>query len=257
MLNYSKGKLYNGTRWNFGDSLGKVIAEWMLAKKDLTLDSLVKGRKFFNTVGSNIFQSYQNATIWGSGMLHEPLGKMLFLFRNPFVKLDVRAVRGAKSREVLLKYGHKCPEVYGDPAVLMPLIYTPKVCGDRNEILVVPQFLAEGEIRKKYPEYKMISLNTDDYKSVIDTIASSKMVVTSSLHAILLAEVYGIPAVLFRTLEKETDFKYYDYYYSTGRRDVKIADTLEEALQMSPLPIPDYSALQQGLLDSFPYDLWE
>lgn len=257
MLDYSKDRLYNGSRYNLGDYLGWVVTEWMLQKKGLSLETPIKGRKFLNTVGSNIFQSYQNATIWGSGMLHEPLGKMLFLFRKPFIRLDVRAVRGPKSREVVLKYGHKCPEVYGDPAVLMPLIYTPNVKEEKNELLLIPQYLAEGEIRSRYPDYKTISLNTNDYAFVIDAIVSSKMVVTSSLHAVLLAEVYGVPAVLFRTLEKEVDFKYYDYYYGTGRFDVKIADTMEEALLMTPPPIPDFSEMQQKLMASFPYDLWE
>ena len=88
-------------------------------------------------------------------------------------------------------------------------------------------------------------------------IKASEIVFTSSLHGIILAESYNVPAVFFRGLSKSVDFKYYDYYLSTGRPDIKIADTFEEAKKMSPLSIPDLTKLQQGLLDSFPYDLWE
>ncbi len=100
-------------------------------------------------------------------------------------------------------------------------------------------------------------MNTNDYKSVIDEIAASEIVYTSSLHGIILAESYGVPAIFFRGLGKSKDFKYLDYYYSTGRKDVKIAESFEEALTMKPLPLPDLSKMQQDLLESFPYDLWE
>ena len=43
---------------------------------------------------------------------------------------------------------------------------------------------------------------------------------------------------------------------STGRYNVNIADSFEEAMNAVPLPIPDLSGLQNGLLKSFPIDLW-
>jgi pyruvyltransferase len=58
-------------------------------------------------------------------------------------------------------------------------------------------------------------------------------------------------------LDKVKDFKYLDYYYSTGRKDIKIAESFEEALNMEPLKLPDLKPLQEGLMKSFPYDLWE
>lgn len=100
-------------------------------------------------------------------------------------------------------------------------------------------------------------MNTNDYKSVIDEIVSSEIVYTSSLHGIILAESYGVPSVFFRSLSRKCDFKYLDYYYSTGRTNIKIAESFEEALTMEPLPLPDLSGLRKGLLESFPYDLWE
>ena len=154
-----------------------------------------------------------------------------------------------------MKYGHKCPEVYGDPAILMPFIYTPK-CKVLHDLLVIPQFYTEAEFREKYPNLYMVSMNTNDYKSVIDAIVSSKKVIASSLHGIILAETYGVPAVFFRGLGKRNDFKYLDYYYSTKRYDIKIADSFEEALTMEPLPLPDLKSLQEGLIKTFPYDLW-
>lgn len=206
-----------------------------------------------------MFSSYQNATIWGSGAgAKDELNNRLsrFFNRYPCRKLDIRAVRGPLTREKLLQYGHKCPPIYGDPAILMPLIYKPEPVDEKykNEILIIPQFLYEKEIREKYPDYAIESMNTNNYKQVVDQITNSKLVVTSSLHAIILAEVYGVPAIFFKSLPKT--FKFQDYYASTGRYDVKFADSLEEALTLTPPEIPDFTNLQKGLIESFPFDLW-
>ena len=261
-ISEGKGKVYMNSRWNLGDYLSFVITSYMLEKKGLSLDCWVKKRKHFGCVGSYVFTSFQKLTIWGGGVVFNPKdGRKSyvlfnFLFRYPFSKYDFRAVRGPLTREMVLKYGHKCPEVYGDPAILMPFIYNPH-CEVIHDLLVIPQFYTEAEFREKHPNLFMVSMNTNDYKSVIDAIVSSKKVITSSLHGIILAEAYGVPAVFFRGLQKREDFKYLDYYYSTDRFDVKIAESFEEALSMEPLPHPDLKPLQEDLLKTFPYDLWE
>ena len=251
---------YNESRYNLGDYLGFVIAEWMLGKKGLSIETWVKKRKHLKCVGSNIYAGFQNATVWGSGIIHKPKGIKrvnAFLIHYPLTRLDIRAVRGPLTRALLLKWGQKCPEVYGDPAILMPLIYQPPQKDKKKNLLVIPQFATEKTFREKYHDLDMISMNTDDYKSVIDAITSSKRVITSSLHAVILSDAYGVPSVLYRGLPKKTDFKYLDYYYSTGRRNIHIADSFEEAMQMEPLPLPDLKGLQEGLIKTFPYDLWE
>ena len=99
-------------------------------------------------------------------------------------------------------------------------------------------------------------MNTNDYKKVIDKICSCKVIYTSSLHGIILAEAYGVPAVFYRGLPNIIDFKYKDYYASTGRFDVPMASTLVEAMKKTPPPLPDLRQMQQGLMDVFPFDLW-
>lgn len=211
-----------------------------------------------NSIGSNVFSSYQNAVIWGagSGANDELRNKSQRVLQHyPLRRLDVRAVRGPLTRQILLKYGQTCPEIYGDPAILMPLIYAPSNRIKKRKVLVIPQFLYEVEIRNKYPQYEMVSMNTNNYKNTIDEIVASERVVTSSLHAIILAESYGVPAVYFKSLPKEIKFR--DYYSSTGRNDIVIATSIEEAISIEPMPIPDLSSLQEKLMEAFPYDLWE
>ena len=241
---------------NLGDSLGEVIIKFLLTQKGIDIDATVSRTKHFNCVGTNIHGSYQDATIWGSGIYPPQSRAEAFCQKLSHRKLDIRAVRGPLTKKVLEDYGHHCPAVFGDPAILMPLIYNPNIEKKRHA-LVIPQFIKEKEFRDNHPDIHMVSMNTRDYKYVIDEIVASEIVITSSLHGIILAETYGIPAVFFRGLPKYKDFKYYDWYQSTGRFDIPFSDTYEEALEITPPPVPDLTGLVKGLLDSFPYDLWE
>lgn len=244
--------------YNLGDFLGNVVVKWMLDKKGLSLDDYVEHKKHLFTVGSGAIKSYQNMTLWGSGVEREIPQKMRRFFQKSwFRKLDIRAVRGPMSRDYILKLGHNCPEVYGDPAILMPLIYNDIIgLGKKYEISIIPQLVTEKEIRKKYPDAHIISMNTDDYKSVIDQIVQSKLIISSSLHGVILADAYGVPSVWYRGVGKDIDFKYLDYYASTGRKPETIPTTIEEALKTEPMPLPDLKQLQEGLIEVFPYDLW-
>lgn len=246
--------------YNLGDYFGVIVVNWMLQRKGLSLDDYVENKKHLLTVGSGAVKSYQNMTVWGSGVERElPQRFRRFFQRSWYRKLDIRAVRGPKSREYLMRLGHKVPEVYGDPAILMPLIYSDLTGGgDKGyDISIIPQLVTEKGIREKYPDAHIISMNTNDYKSVIDQIVQSKLIISSSLHGVILADAYGVPSVWYRGLGKDIDFKYLDYYASTGRKPETIPTTIEEAMNVEPLPLPDLKPLQEGLLKSFPYDLWD
>ena len=156
----------------------------------------------------------------------------------------------------MMRLGHQCPEIYGDPAILMPLIYEPNRC-KLYDVSIIPQLVTEKYIREKNQDAHVISMNTNDYMGVIDQIAQSKLIISSSLHGLILADAYCVPSVWYRGLGKDIDFKYKDYYASTGRILDEIPTSVEEATGREPMPLPDLKSLQEGLLESFPYDLWE
>lgn len=247
---------------NLGDELAIPICKWMLDKKGLKLEKTISKKRHLLTVGSSVLASFQDATMWGSGIGFNGLRGNWWekYFDAEHRKLDIRAVRGPMTRDVLLKLGHNCPKVYGDPAILMPLIYQPdlnEVKLEKQEFGIIPQYATENEVRKYFTDDEIISMNTDDYKSVIDKIVSCKKVFSSSLHGIILAEAYGVPAVFYRGIAAAIDFKYKDYYASTGRYNVPMANNLAEAWSFEAPQIPDLTKLQEGLMAAFPYDLWE
>ena len=248
--------------YNLGDVLAMPIINFMLDKKGIKADKEVKGRKHLFTVGSGGLRSFQNATIWGTGIMYDGLKGCWFEkhWDADHRHLDIRAVRGPLTRDVFLKIGHQCPEVYGDPGILMPLIYQPDyqvVERCSRDYAIIPQYTTENEVRKYFLDDKIISMNSNDYKSVIDKIVTCKKVYSSSLHGIILAEAYGVPAIFYRGVGSVVDFKYKDYYASTGRYNVPMASCLAEALTFEAPEIPDLVTLQQGLMEAFPYDLWE
>ena len=239
---------------NLGDYLSAVIFDYMITLGNINRHKKLSKTKHLYSVGSIIGFGFQNATVWGSGILSLPArfgGKQKY---NRFIrKLDIRMVRGPKTRAFLIQKGYHCPEKYGDPAVLMPLIYTPQKAELKNDYIVVLH--KDTYIKNE----NAMSMKTTDYKAFIDEISSSEKVISSSLHGIILAEVYGVPAVLLEdTPSRESIFKFDDYYHSTNRFNYPVAKSIEEAIERIPPPLPNnFDEMRDNLIKTFPYDLWE
>jgi pyruvyltransferase len=106
---------------NFGDLLGPLIAEGVRAQLGLSHRQPVRSTRLF-TVGSVIHYAVDGDVIWGSGVNGH------WLSAEYHKQLDIRALRGPLSRRFLLKRGVvDVPEVYGDPALLLPIV-RPDLC---------------------------------------------------------------------------------------------------------------------------------
>ena len=104
-----------------------------------------------------------------------------------------------------------------------------------------------------------MSTFTKNWKEFINNLCSADLVISSSLHGIILAEAYGIPCVMLNTTPAADITKYKDWYYSTGRYDFTIAKSVEEALE-TKVSLPSdgvISKMQNNLLETFPADLWD
>lgn len=261
-LNYYHAELKYGNELferndnNLGDFLSKVVVEYLLQKEDISLNSDVNSTKHLYAIGSILLMGYQNAVVWGSGFPYEPSFLRSLFHRSTFRKLDVRCVRGPRTKKTLEKLGYNCKENYGDPAVLMPLIYNPTIT-KKTEYVVIPHYSMEDKYNGIIPNDNIVSMNTTDYRYVIDKIVSAKKVISSSLHGIILAESYGVPAVFLCDREQKFNYKYEDWYLSTGRTNYSLETDIKRAIEYINTTVPDLSKMQKTLIDTFPYDMWE
>ena len=230
---------------NFGDLLGPWIATRIC--KLLNLGAEISRRQRLVTVGSNINVIARDGDIiWGSG-IH---GNFLPL-ENPLPNLDVRAVRGPLTAAVLRESQQKVPDVYGDPGLLIPYLWTDEELGvvrGTGGTIVVPNYrdlpnAPAGAISPLGPVLEKVR-----------TIASAERVIASSLHGVVVAEAYGVPATLVAS-GSERRFKYEDYYRGTGRPLPPVASDWKAALhaQAAP-PIKNWDS--EALVQAFPRDLW-
>ncbi len=238
---------------NVGDYLATVIYEKMMEHYGLDRDKKTSKPMHLLTVGSLIAMSKFDAVIWGSGIHCLDTSRKL-MTQAGYVEYDIRAVRGPITDFLLRTAGYETSGIYGDPAVLMPLFYQPAV--EKNYPVSLIAHLSTKE-KYKNLDIHLIDVETDDYQFFIDEICASQKVISSSLHGIILAESYGIPAVFLADGMDNEIMKFFDWYYSTHRYNIQIAYTIQEALTMEPMELPYLESMQEALMNSFPVDLWE
>lgn len=242
---------------NIGDYLSEIIVDEMVRFYGKDRNKVVSNTKHLYAIGS-ILMGWQDATVWGGGFGYNYSPSRYFaiysFLHRHYHKTDIRAVRGPETYKILKKMGIECPQVYGDPAVLLPLFYEKKL-SQKLEYLVIPHYSKD----EKYHGKNVLHTFTTDYKKFVDKLCEAQLVVSSSLHGIILAESYGIPAIMLGDTPSDDITKYKDWYYSTGRDKFPIANSVEEALVLRPriLERKVITEMQERLINTFPIDLWE
>lgn len=238
---------------NLGDAISPLIVEHVLEEAGLSFEAEVCDTRHLCAVGSVITAGAQDATVWGSGILNPKL-----LYRIKGRKLDIRAVRGPVTRALLMEYGYRVPVVYGDPAVLMSEIYQPeshKKTHYYGFVIHKDGSARFGDVESLPRSHKFIEIKTEDYRHFIDELVSVECVVSTSLHGIILAETYGVPAIL---MMPECDFmKYEDWYEATGRSSYPVAESLSDLDVIEPPPVPNLDGMRRALRRAFPFDIFQ
>lgn len=222
---------------NFGDALVPYILEkttpqnfkWIIPNENRVLRIFWKKRHYI-IIGSILRRATAHSVIWGAGIM----------FRDSFVpNAKFLAVRGPLTRNRLLELGYKVPARYGDPGLLVGLFNRPNLI-KKFKIGFIPHFLDYKEVVDTLGEnskIKIIDFLTNDPQQVIDEINDCELILSSSLHGIIIPHSLGIPSLWIKVSDRLIDdIKFYDYYASLKIDSVK------------PLPFKKYTLEDIDLL---------
>lgn len=233
---------------NFGDALSEALVERMVGHEVVIVKDPSSPEKKLLGMGSILNYAQDNDVIWGTG-LNGTVSERSYHFNH----LDVRAVRGPLTRQFLLNKGIACPEIYGDPTLLLPRCFPEfkKSNNPSREYIVIPHFSDEFLFQN---EPNLVSVR-EKWQDVVEKILDSRFVISSALSGIIVAEAFGIPArlmVVGNSFNTENLTKYADYYYGTNRNDFQYAKSIEEALEMGGEPLPNIDL--EKLYHAFPFE---
>lgn len=202
---------------NFGDILNPVLIKALTKKEVQYVKIKYIDKEHFICIGSILSEARKDTIVWGSG----------FVDNNSFCKevpKKICAVRGPKTRELLIKQGIECPEVYGDPALLLPSIYKPLV-KKKYKLGIIPHYIDQNSSWlskiKNNPEILIIDILDKNIFNFIDNILSCEKIASSSLHGIIVADAYNTPSLWIEFSKNilGNGFKFNDYFLSVGRKE--------------------------------------
>ena len=198
---------------NFGDLLTPYILDYF----SIPHEYVRQPRKAqLLCVGSTAKFAGNNTIVLGTGTMRE--SDVL----NP--RADWRFVRGPYTRDVVLRDGGDCPEIYGDPALLLPLLQSPPD-HKTHDIAIVPHYVDYKYVSSRYDN--VIDVLNKNPLEVARQIASCKKIVSSSLHGIITAHAYGIPAAWVEFSDKLSGdgIKFADHFASVGSELIKSSES--------------------------------
>lgn len=230
---------------NFGDLIGPFLVERFAGAQ-----ASRAGTRLL-TVGSIMRMGRPGDVVWGTGVNGKSLDAD-FAFGPG--ELDVRAVRGPLTQQFLEQRGVSAPAVFGDPGLLVADLFDRDEIRERRgtvDVTIVPNLHDFASVRRSYRE----ALDPrSPLVECIERIASSRLVVGSSLHGIVVAEALGIPARLVQP-GTEPSFKYDDYYRGTGRKSHTPAPDVARAVALGGEPPLDWDPAPMRA--AFPGELWQ
>jgi len=189
---------------NFGDNLNYYLIKKLSGKEPVYCDDRAN-EKHVIVCGSIVTECNDNSILWGPGMAnhsdetsHAP---------------EIRMVRG---RMTMRRLNTTC--AVGDPCLLMPRLYSPKI-EKKYKVGIIPHWKdVEGLIDTEH--YLINPLKPA--LEVIDDILSCEKIISSSLHGLILADAYGVPNMWLDTEVAigGDGFKFLDYYSTTHKGKV-------------------------------------
>lgn len=235
--------------WDGHPNFGDALTPWLLPRYGVVPVYRRPARARLAGVGSIIefLPDEYSGAIWGSGLIRD--------VEVSLPRARVLAVRGPLTRD---RIGAPPDVALGDPGILLSR-WLPAPTSPRQGIGLLPHghhrgtAWVEGAARRLGDEGTVIDVHQGP-ATVARQISRCRVLITSSLHGLVVADSYGVPAV-WTTLAPALDggdFKFRDYEAAVtpGRtRYVDAAECLAPSVLQSAWTPPraDISDLSDGL----------
>lgn len=241
MYNSRKDALYYWAgHQNFGDELSLYLVEKMTGRAYRQADKYADGKLV--AIGSLLTWDvmHTDCRVWGTGTLtgHAliPTQKRWFPINRKLRSLAISlkgkrarifAVRGPLTRELILQSGMECPEVYGDPAILMPDYFSPTSTKTHRAGLILHHSQsALGNVEAlSEAGIKLISIQREGNSQIeafINDVHSCEKIFSTSLHGLIIAQCYDVPAqwvvIDGAAIHDDVQHKFMDYFIGAGQQ---------------------------------------
>jgi hypothetical protein len=167
--------------------------------------------------GSILNWADKHCTVWGAGLAD--------IEHRVHPHARILAVRGPLSRQRAIDCGAVAPEVYGDPALLMPRVF-PRTKQPQHKLGLVPHYIHYELMKKQYGDTLPVIDVKMPVERVLEALWSCHAVVSTSLHGLILADAYEVESgwAEVPTIPLGGDVhrtKFHDYFLSIGKREME------------------------------------
>lgn len=206
---------YFGARANFGDELGPFIAAAETGQTPYNVRDLpLTPKHAYCTVGSLLHSLHKNnCIVWGSGFICDPADE-----KPKCAPMKIRAVRGPISAEFAKGLGWGDCSVFGDPGLLLPQYLPFSSKRKTGDVVVIPHYAFAAAHDVNQPGVDIL-YPWQGLHHVAAKIKSAGLVVSSSLHGLILADAYRVPWIWWRQsndTRQGGELKFLDFFQSLG-----------------------------------------
>ncbi len=218
-------------------NLGDIINPYVIEKMSGIPPKYAPAGEGMCAIGSVIKFAKEGVPVWGSGSPRQDDEL------NP--KAVYHAVRGPHTRDLVLANGGTCPEVYGDPAWFLPVLHNSPVERTHKTGFIL-HFTHEDaglQVNDALRQIPIRRVGYEDIEAFLDEMRACERIVSTSLHGVIIAHAYGIPALWATVSDSKQQIhgdgiKFQDYFLSVGITEEQAPLDLSTLGEISDTTLP-------------------